>query len=928
MNTTITPFRPGLREGDPDDKLTLGGKGAGLIGMCHAGLPVPPGFVIHADCCRHVLTHDGAWPDGLEPDLRTAMAELEQATGRRFGDAQSPLLVSVRSGAAVSMPGMMDTLLNCGLQPATDGANPPGFWRVYAQFTRMFAVTVADIPDDAFDHDIEAQTAACGHPLPEWDEEAHAALAKRYAQRYAVKTGFPMPDSPWATLTACINAVFRSWSSDRCVAYRRQNGIEGLPGTAVTIQAMFPSQCSGIVFTISPNTLDDALIIEASYGLGESVVSGDVKPDSFTVERESLEIRTRTLGSKASSVRALGDNSTHDPALPSLDEAQIRELAELALKVEAFAGVPVDLEWGLADGNFSLLQWRPIRGIEVLRDIETGRQETIERLRAMAGDSHKVWVRHNLGETLPHSTPLTWAVMRRFMSGNGGFGKMYRDFGYRPGRTVREEGFLELICGGIYADADRTAGLFWEGMPLTYDIEAVVRDPNALQAPPTRFDADRTDATFLLRLPGTILAMIRSSRKMKRLRARAAETFDKHIVPDFLDYVGTEWRRDLGAMETADLFALFASRRQRVLDDFGGESLKPGFFGGLACASLEATLKQILGPRLGEQTTLELISGLDGDLTLDQDQQLYEVAHGRASMADFITSYGHRAVGEMELSSPRWREDTAYLDRLMALHQREGEQAPMAMHDANRQRRRDAEQRLPALLAEHGAASLEPDLRRDLTDAQRLLPYRENGKHYLMMGYELLRTLCLELGRRWAIGNDIFYLEPEEWPRFETEREQLLATVAQRRTRREAMRRLELAEVIDSHHLEQLGQPKVYDAAQELEGEAVSAGIFTGPVRIVRDPGETRDLGRGYVLVCPSTDPAWTVLFMDAGAVVMERGGVLSHGAIVARDFGIPALVCPDVTHRLDEGARIRVDGNTGRITVLDAVNADSEGEH
>lgn len=915
----ITMFQPGVRNVAPDDKQTLGGKGASLLAMCHAGLPVPPGFVIHTDCCRQALENNGKWPDGLEAELRDHVGRLEAVTGRKLGDARNPLLVSVRSGAAVSMPGMMDTILNCGLQPAADGENPAGFWTVYAQFIRMLGRSVAGIAGEDFEAAVASVADARGVPPAEFGEVDCEALAAEFTALYAKHAGTPSPATAWDALVACIDAVFRSWNSDRAIAYRKQNSIRGLPGTAVTVQAMFPSRCSGIVFTVNPaDHSDGAMVIESSYGLGEAVVSGDVKPDSFVVDRETLEVRERRLGSKVSSVRALGDQTEHDPTVFSLSDDQCRELAALSLRVEAFAGAPVDLEWGWADGEFALLQWRPIRGLEVARDVEPARQEEVSRLRALSRDRSKVWARHNVAETLPHPTPLTWDVIRRFMSGDGGFGRMYRDFGYRPGRRVREEGFLELICGSPYADVERVSGLFWDGMPLSYDLDAVREDPGALQSPPTRFDPNRTDAGFLLRLPRTIVAMIKSARAMKRLRKVVARRFDQQIVPPYVDYVRTERQTDLPALSTPDLLALLEARQTRVLDEFGGESLKPGFFGGMACVRLESLLKEILGTQLGERTTVELIGGLDGDLTLEQDQMLYDAAHGKTDMAAFLEEYGHRAVAEMELASPRWREDPSYLDKITALHRREGERPPMAMHEENRRKRQAAEARLPELLAANGAASLEADVRQQLAEAQQLLPYRENGKHYLMMGYELIRQVIVELGRRWELDEKVFYLKLMELPEFEHKAEQLRQTIARRRIRWQALRRLELPELIDSQELEDLGKPRVYETADELTGEAVSAGVFTGLARIVYDPRESRDLGTGYVLVCPSTDPAWTVLFMDAGGVIVEHGGVLSHGAIVARDFGIPAVVCADATRRLRDGERIKVDGNAGRVIRMD----------
>lgn len=133
----------------------------------------------------------------------------------------------------------------------------------------------------------------------------------------------------------------------------------------------------------------------------------------------------------------------------------------------------------------------------MLADVDVGRRAEIERLRRQCDGARRVWVIHNLAETARAPTPLTWDILRRFMSGSGdGFGRMYRDFGYRPTREVLDDGFLELICGHVYADPERLAQLFWDGMPLTYDVEAIVKDRRVLDRAPSRFDPERLDGRF------------------------------------------------------------------------------------------------------------------------------------------------------------------------------------------------------------------------------------------------------------------------------------------------------------------------------------------------------------------------------------------------------------------------------------------------
>ena len=542
MNRWIYFFGPDCTEGDPGRKDLLGGKGASLAAMSRAGLPVPPGFTLSVGCCRHFQENSGKWPEGLEGELRKNLDRLEEVTGRKFGQTGRPLLVSVRSGAAISMPGMMDTLLNCGLHSglAEEMPNPDLFWHVYAQFIMQFGKTVAGIGDDVFE---TIQT------------DSPRERAQLYRKLYEERAGKSFPDSPWDVLVACIEAVFESWNNERAIMYRKAQDIRGIFGTAVNVQAMFPSEVSGIAFTANPaNPSAHDIVIESSYGLGEAIVSGLVMPDLFVVDYETRKLKSKTLGRKDHSFANIERDAAETIGAAegfSLTDTQVDDLVALALKVEEHFGYPVDIEWAIADGKFALLQSRAIRGLDVARDIEAGRLEEIERLRRLAGGKRKVWVVHNLSETLSAPTPLTWDITRSFMTGSGGFGQMYQDFGNRPSEAVLKEGFLELICGRIYVDPERAAELFWGNMPLEYEIDAILEDPTVVETEPKKFNASRADATFLLRLPGLVTDMLASSRKMKRARAVAKTHFEEDILPAYLDYVNGKRTQDLTTLSTA-----------------------------------------------------------------------------------------------------------------------------------------------------------------------------------------------------------------------------------------------------------------------------------------------------------------------------------------------------------------------------------------
>lgn len=890
-------------------KNILGGKGDSLAAMTRAGLPVPPGFTLTTATCAEFYALNKTWPEGLEEAVREHLQRLEKATGRTFGAGPKPLFVSVRSGAPVSMPGMMDTLLNCGIHPglADTLGDRPAFWHVFLQFVMSFSKTVYGLTSADFPEDMESP------------EKASRPLADEALAVFAEKTGQPFPTDPWESLKACINAVYLSWNSERAIAYRKRNKVENVSGTAVNVQAMFPSETSGIVFTLDPNALDSGrMVIESAYGLGEAVVSGEVTPDRFLVKRDNPADAEIFPGNKTSSVAAMGDGEIReiDRDALTLDPPKVQELASLALRVEEFFGHPVDIEWGFAEGRFALLQSRAIRGLDVIRETEIGRTEEIDRLRKLAANREKIWIIHNLGETLRFPTPLTWDIVREFMSGQGGFGLMYQDFGYALSDEVKEHGFLELIAGRIYADPDRVAQLFWGGIPMGYDLDALRRDKSQMDRPPNRFFADKADETFILRLPVAIRAMFRSYKIMNRERPRIRNHFEQIVLPPYLDYVKKKRAENLGSLSDIDLIREIKDRVQKVLHDFGKESLKPPLFAGMAFANLQGLLTKALGEKEALPLAATLVMGLEGDTTWEQDSLLAEVAAGEVELERFLELYGHRSTGEMELGEARWREDPDYLRNVITRLQKNPGKSMALIHEENHTRSQEALAALPERLQAEGVGFLEPDIRSALAEARNLLAYREKGKHCLMMGYELIRLAILEFARRWDLGQDVFFLRFEELETWSPERRaDLEKRIAARKIRWQAMQRLELDDLIDSRTVETLGQPKVITGGDTLTGDSISGGIGRGPVRVVHDPRETGDLGDRYILVCSSTDPGWTPLFMGASGLIVEKGGVLSHGAIVARDFGIPALVLPGATSLFKDGEMIRVDGNQGVVS-------------
>lgn len=290
-----------FHEGHADMRALLGGKGANLAEMTNLGLPVPQGMTITTDACRDYYAQGSALPQGLREEVLRNLKALEQETGKRFGDTEAPLLVSVRSGAAISMPGMMDTILNLGLNDetveglarATD--NPRFAYDAYRRFIQMFSDVVMELPKYEFEAILDQQKAL-RHVT--YDQELSAEALKEvisaYQDLYEMRVGDAFPQDPIEQLFLAIEAVFRSWNNDRAIVYRNLNKIDHSMGTAVNVQSMVfgnmgDTSGTGVAFTRNPSTGEKRLYGEyLTNAQGEDVVAGIRTPQPIAKLEEEM----------------------------------------------------------------------------------------------------------------------------------------------------------------------------------------------------------------------------------------------------------------------------------------------------------------------------------------------------------------------------------------------------------------------------------------------------------------------------------------------------------------------------------------------------------------------------------------------------------------------------------------------------------------
>ncbi|MBF0179813.1 MAG: pyruvate, phosphate dikinase [Magnetococcales bacterium] len=345
-------FGNGIADGDASMRNTLGGKGANLAEMSRIGIPVPAGFTISTEVCTHYFANNGSYPTELAAEVNAALEKVGEAMGCRFGDAANPLLLSVRSGARVSMPGMMDTVLNLGLNASAiegmirQSGDPRFVYDCYRRFVHMFSNVVLDIPHERFEEALKLEKKRLEKRQDvELTAEEWRAVAERYKAIVQESIGKPFPDDPMEQLWAAIGAVFRSWHADRAITYRRLNDIPEEWGTAVNVQAMVfgnmgPDSATGVAFTRDPSNGENRFFGEFLINAqGEDVVAGIRTPQEITLEGKR---------------RARSQDSAMEEVMPVL----YQELVTLYKRLELHFRDMQDLEFTIQKGKLWLLQTR------------------------------------------------------------------------------------------------------------------------------------------------------------------------------------------------------------------------------------------------------------------------------------------------------------------------------------------------------------------------------------------------------------------------------------------------------------------------------------------------------------------------------------------------------------------------------------------
>jgi rifampicin phosphotransferase len=751
---------------------------------------------------------------------------------------------------------------------------------------------------------------------------------------YAVRSSATAEDLPHASFAgqqdtylnvvgsaAILQHVSRCWASlftERAVIYRLRNGFDHrLVNMGVVVQRMVFPQAAGILFTADPVTSNRKVTyVEASFGLGEALVSGLVNADAYQVR--DGEIAARAIAAKQLAIHAAPAGGTQEVAIdrerqeePALTDAQIVELAQLGRRIEVHFGHPQDIEWCLVDDGFQIVQSRPITTLFPIPE-------------ASDPDNHVyVSVGHQQMMTDPIK-PLGlsfWQMTTPRPMAEAG-GRLFVDVAAALGSPTSRAGLLDALgrSDPLIGDALETILERGDFIPTVLDEVPAVTPGGGAPAP---IEADPAIVTRLIEATQASIATLKGDIRTKSgsalldfIRTDLQELrrilFDPHSHQVFMSAMeATWWLNDhlqmwLGEKNAAD--TLTQSVPHNVTAQMG-----------LALLDVADVIR-------AHPDVVVFLQHAEDESFLDDLPTLEGGLEAQDAIRSFLDKYGMRGVGEIDITRPRWSERPTALVPLILANVKNFE--PGAGERRFEEGRQEAEQKEQDLLARlvklpDGEQKAE-ETKRMIELVRTFIGYREYPKFGMVSRYLIYKQALLQEAERLVqagvLGEkeDIFYLRFQELDdvlRSNQVDDQLL------RQRKDALRSYQALmppRVFTSDGEVVAGTYRHVDApAGALVGLPVSIGTIEGRARVILDLADA-DLEAGDILVTAYTDPSWTPVFVGIKGLVTEVGGLMTHGAVIAREYGLPAVVGVEgATRLIGDGQRIRVNGTDGYIEIL-----------
>jgi pyruvate,water dikinase len=867
----------------------VGAKALSLTRMDRIGLPVPPGFCVTAPAYREHLN-----TNNLVGRIESTVEQLSNAS---HADKKSAL------------SDLRQTIIDAPLDDTLCQQIEHQFQTLHTKYTAVrSSATAEDLPGHSF--------------AGQYDTFLNVAGPKE-----------------------CFEAVKKCWASlwtRRAFDYRQNNGFDHTAvNMAVIVQSLIVADASGVIFTADPRYGPCGnIVIEACFGLGQALVSGQVTPDRFVVHRKTLELLFSEISEKKIECVLDRDGTVKEQEVPddrliaqSLGKKQIKKLAKLAQKIEAGFGCPQDIEWAVAKSKIYLLQSRPITAFPPKRSWE----------------DRQIWSSNPAKEVMPDVvTPSTLSMLLETI-GEEIFEPVFRilccDRGDHP--------VYSLNAGRIYFNANIWGAVF-RCLPGggVDDLKEMAGSHKGIREMAERLltapDRDMPDINFsllrlILKMPLIIIGfLLNSPKKGRRILAsiggknekwsdlNVSDMSPRQIVTSCLQ-LRADLRWLLGHMlylfSMMSAFPLLHLVCTKWLDDDGScaNSLLAGAGDMVdAVAGLDLWRLAVAADAAPQVRDL-ILSDADWSQIEPELAQLDSAKVFLKTWNDFMDRHGHHCRAELELYNPRWAETPDYILKLVRNYIAQiGKTDPVQNFADIARRRRLLEQQCRKKLRNPIKRMIFNHL---LVRSQQGSVFRENVKSQVIKLIVSLRKMLLELGKKLSDKgllknqDDIFFLRLEEIEPVAHGKADfdIHQVIADRRTEYDRNSLIYPPDVIFGKFDPDKYVPDLVDTdVEKLTGLPVSPGVVTGKARVILRADADQQVLAGEILVAPFTDPGWTPYFVTATAIVMDQGGILSHGSIVAREYGIPAVVNVGfATQIIKTGQKIEVDGNQGTIKIL-----------
>lgn len=864
----------GLEDVRRGDIATAGGKGANLGELAGKGFPVPPGFIVPAHACEKFFK-----AIGLEKHLR---------------------YLNVASPDSLDRPSseIRNTIENADISDDLADA-------ILVAHAKLLKNRASDIV-------CAVRSSATAEDLGE------ASFAGQHETYYYVKA---------KDLLNMIRHCWASLWSPEAVSYRATQGIDHASVfMAVVVQEMIMSEVSGVTFTVNPVTGSrDEIVIESSWGMGAAIVDGRVTPDHYVVEREGFKLREKRIAEKRFMVPSRLEEG-HKGRLQevphglrsreTLSPDLVNTVAQWSLKAEEHFGSPQDVEWAMTDGQFYMLQSRPVTVMgrdDITRDIK-GKYVLFKALA------------ENFTEPL---TPLTSDLISIEMP---------------PGfRLIRGWGYTNLTP-------------FKAFLPFKMSDEELadlIYLSHGVQPPPMRLS--------LIKLPFLVIFVWLGYLLVGVLLART-----RGLPDDFMDGFRNLCRKveeDTGFGPEDSLSRLWTFTWKRFFDPMGHMVLLVNLFS-TRYVFWMGVLKKLLrrwAPDMREDAEVLLCSGSEGVLSADMGRAIWDLAreakhhkrvrglleqhkpehvlteleaepeakHFLDQLNRFLAKNGHRALKEFELRSSRWEENPCLvlgMVRNYLLVESDPTEHENKVHQTRSELEKEVRHKLEKYPLERTLGIRWRMIHFIIERVKYFTKLRENSRFYHIMAMNVVRKKILriesELMRQGKLKckDDIFYLLRSEIAKMQ--KGELGWFDVEDRIREKRMEHIRLSKMVPPKTIGIAIHEKPHDEETEdgeaLRGQSASPGEYEGTAHVILDPSVDIELKPGEILVAPYTDPAWTPLFLTAGAAVVEVGSYLSHAGTVAREYGMPCVVdVRDCTRRIHTGFRVKVDGDRGLVRLI-----------